>query len=52
MEDANGYAGNSMVLCKHDRPYEEREIFGKIRYMNDKGLRKKFNMEKYLNLKL
>ena len=50
--DANGYAGIAWCYGKHDRPWKEREIFGKIRYMNDKGLIKKFNMEKYLNLKL
>lgn len=50
--DANGYAGIAWCYGKHDRPWKEREIFGKIRYMNDKGLIKKFNMEKYLDLKL
>jgi len=26
---------------------KERPIFGKIRYMNDKGLERKFEIEKY-----
>lgn len=46
--DPNGYAGIAWVFGKHDRPWVEREIFGKVRYMNDKGLERKFYMEDYL----
>ena len=46
--DPNGYAGIAWVFGKHDRPWVEREIFGKVRYMNDKGLERKFSMEDYL----
>jgi len=46
--DPNSYAGIAWCFGKHDRPWGERSIFGKIRYMNDKGLNKKFNMELYL----
>lgn len=47
--DPNGYAGIAWVFGKHDRPWIERKIFGKIRYMNDKGLERKFDMIAYLN---
>jgi len=32
---------------KHDRPWKERQIFGKIRYMNAKGLKRKFDADGY-----
>jgi len=47
--DPNGYAGIAWVFGKHDRAWMERDIFGKIRYMNDKGLIRKFQMEEYIN---
>ncbi len=46
--DPNGYAGVAWCFGKHDRPWVERPIFGNIRYMNDKGLERKFNMKAYL----
>ena len=46
--DANGYAGIAWCFGKHDRAWKEREIFGKIRYMNARGLERKFNMKDYL----
>ncbi len=48
--DPNGYAGGvAWCFGKHDRPWVERPpIFGNIRYMNDKGLERKFNMKAYL----
>jgi len=46
--DANSYAGVSWCFGKHDRAWKEREIFGKVRYMNANGLERKFDMEKYL----
>jgi deoxyribodipyrimidine photo-lyase len=46
--DPNSYAGVAWCFGKHDRPWKERTIFGTIRYMNDKGLNRKFPMEKYL----
>jgi deoxyribodipyrimidine photo-lyase len=33
---------------KHDRLWAERPIFGKIRYMNARGLSRKFNAAKYV----
>jgi deoxyribodipyrimidine photo-lyase len=45
--DPNGYAGVAWCFGKHDRPWKERPIFGKIRYMNDRGLERKFKIKKY-----
>jgi deoxyribodipyrimidine photo-lyase len=46
--DPNGYAGVAWCFGRHDRAWTERPIFGKLRYMNDKGLVRKFDMGLYL----
>jgi deoxyribodipyrimidine photo-lyase len=46
--DPNGYAGVAWCFGKHDRPWKERAIFGMVRFMNMKGLERKFNMQSYL----
>jgi len=46
--DPNGYAGVAWCFGKHDRPWKEREIFGNVRFMNKKGIERKFNMGSYL----
>lgn len=46
--DPNGFAGVAWCFGKHDRPWKEREVFGTVRYMNDKGLKRKFDMEAYI----
>lgn len=46
--DPNGFAGVAWCFGKHDRPWAERAIFGMVRYMNDKGLERKFKMEGYM----
>jgi deoxyribodipyrimidine photo-lyase len=46
--DANSFAGVAWCFGKHDRPWKERPVFGKVRYMNDRGLERKFNMKGYL----
>ena len=46
--DPNGYAGIAWCFGKHDRPWQERPIFGKIRYMNYAGLNRKYDMKGYL----
>ncbi len=48
--DPNGYAGVAWCFGKHDRPWKERDVFGTVRYMNEKGLKRKFNAEKYVQL--
>jgi deoxyribodipyrimidine photo-lyase len=46
--DPNGYAGVAWCFGKHDRPWGEREIFGTVRFMNAKGLERKFSMGRYV----
>lgn len=46
--DPNAYAGVAWCFGKHDRAWSERKVFGKIRYMNDAGLKRKFDMDAYL----
>ncbi len=46
--DPNGFAGVAWCFGKHDRPWAERPVFGKIRYMNDRGLRRKFDADGYV----
>lgn len=40
--DPNGYAGVAWCYGLHDRPWVERPIFGKVRYMNANGIKRKF----------
>jgi len=47
--DPNAYAGVAWCFGKHDRPWQTRPIYGAIRYMNDKGLNRKFDMQAYLH---
>lgn len=48
--DPNGIVGVAWSIGGiHDHGWKERPIFGKIRYMNDKGCRRKFNVEAYIN---
>ena len=46
--DPNSFAGIAWCFGKHDRPWGERNIFGSVRYMNAKGLERKFDMRRYL----
>jgi len=46
--DPNSYAGILWCFGKHDRPWFEREIFGKMRYMSSKSMAKKFRAKKYI----
>ncbi len=46
--DANSFANVSWVFGRHDRPWQERPIFGKVRYMNANGLRRKAKPEEYV----
>jgi deoxyribodipyrimidine photo-lyase len=48
--DPNGYAGLAWSIGGvHDRAWGERPIFGKIRYMNYNGCKRKFNIKNYIN---
>jgi deoxyribodipyrimidine photo-lyase len=46
--DPNGFTGVAWCLGKHDRPWGERPVFGKIRYMSANGLRRKFDADAYV----
>ena len=46
--DPNGFAGVAWCFGKHDRAWKDRPIFGKVRYMNDAGLTRKFDMTSYI----
>jgi len=46
--DANAFAGVAWCFGKHDRAWGERQIFGKIRYMNAAGLKRKFDPDAYV----
>ena len=46
--DPNGFTGVAWCFGKHDRPWGERPIFGNVRYMNDKGLKRKFDADEYV----
>jgi deoxyribodipyrimidine photo-lyase len=46
--DPNSFAGVAWCFGLHDRPWGERPVFGMVRYMNDRGLRRKFDMESYI----
>jgi len=48
--DPNGFTGVAWCFGKHDRPWGERPIFGNVRYMNDKGLKRKFDADRYVKL--
>lgn len=48
--DPNGYTGVAWAVGGvHDRPWGERQIFGKIRYMNAAGCRRKFDTAAYID---
>ncbi len=47
--DPNGYAGCAWAIGGvHDRAWTERPVYGKIRYMNRNGAKRKFDIEKYI----
>lgn len=47
--DPNGYTGIAWSIGGvHDHPWKERPIFGKVRYMNSEGLKRKFNIDLYV----
>jgi deoxyribodipyrimidine photo-lyase len=48
--DPNGYAGVAWCFGKHDRAWKERNVFGKVRYMNAKGLKRKFDADNYVEM--
>ena len=48
--DPNGYVGIAWSIGGvHDRAWRERAIFGKVRYMSNAGMKKKFDVQRYIN---
>jgi deoxyribodipyrimidine photo-lyase len=47
--DPNGFAGVAWCFGKHDRPWGGRAVFGNVRYMNEGGLKRKFDADGYVN---
>ena len=46
--DPNGYAGCAWSIGGvHDRAWTERPVFGKIRFMNYNGCKRKFDVNTY-----
>jgi deoxyribodipyrimidine photo-lyase len=48
--DPNGFTGVAWCFGKHDRPWGDRPIFGNVRYMNDRGLKRKFDADQYVRM--
>lgn len=46
--DPNSFAGVAWCFGKHDRPWKERDVFGKVRRMSADGLKRKFDMSAYV----
>merc|ERR1711924_317480 len=46
--DPNGFVGCAWsVMGTHDMGWKEREVFGKVRYMNYNGCKRKFDVAAY-----
>jgi deoxyribodipyrimidine photo-lyase len=46
--DGNSYANVAWCFGLHDRGWTERPVFGKVRSMTASGLKRKFDMERYV----
>jgi deoxyribodipyrimidine photo-lyase len=46
--DPNSFANVAWVFGQHDRPWPERSIFGKVRYINAAGLERKCDTDAYI----
>ena len=46
--DANSYANVAWIFGQRNRPWGERPIFGKVRYMNARGLERKTDIRAYV----
>jgi deoxyribodipyrimidine photo-lyase len=46
--DPNSLSGIFWCLGRFDRPWPEREVFGKVRYMSSRNTAKKFNVRPYV----
>jgi deoxyribodipyrimidine photo-lyase len=51
--DPNGYVGCAWAIGGvHDRAWQERDVFGKIRFMNLNGCKRKFDVDEYIEKNL
>jgi deoxyribodipyrimidine photo-lyase len=48
--DPNSYSGIFWCFGRFDRAWQERPVFGKLRYMTSDSTRKKVKLKKYLNI--
>ncbi len=46
--DPNSYSGIFWCFGRFDRAWQERDIFGKLRYMTSESTRKKVKLDQYL----
>jgi deoxyribodipyrimidine photo-lyase len=46
--DPNSFANVMWLFGLHDRAFGEREVYGKVRYMSANGLRRKFDLDRYI----
>lgn len=46
--DANSFANIAWIFGQHDRPWFERPVFGKVRYMKAAGLERKCDIKGYV----
>ncbi|XP_073957813.1 deoxyribodipyrimidine photo-lyase-like [Choristoneura fumiferana] len=47
--DSNGYVGCMWSICGiHDQGWAERSVFGKVRFMNYEGCKRKFNVSAFV----
>jgi len=42
------YSRPALEAAETHDPWGERAIFGNVRYMNDRGLRRKFDIDRYI----
>lgn len=50
-KDPNGFVGVGWsIMGIHDQGWKEREIFGKIRFMNYNGCKRKFNIKAFVEM--
>lgn len=47
--DPNSWSNVGWIFGLHDRPWQEREIFGTVRYMSSGGLERKFDIDGYVD---
>lgn len=48
--DPNSYVGVAWCFGLHDHGWTERDVWGKVRYMNESGLKRKFDMSAYVKM--